>query len=220
MGINTVIFDMDGLLIDSEPLWFEAATEIMDDFGIHLSQDEYNTSTGLRTKEFLHYWFTHFNIPLLDLTETERKITELVIEKVKQKGEAMDGAHQAVQLVQSLGLKIGLASSSPLNLIDAVIEKMNLQNTFSVITSAEHLKYGKPHPEVYLQCAEKLHSHPLDCVCLEDSFNGMIAAKAGRMKCIVIPHPDQFHENRWHAADMKLNSLLMLQMQDFLTFTK
>lgn len=220
MSINTVIFDMDGLLIDSEPLWFEAATEIMNDFGINLSQDEYNTSTGLRTKEFLHYWFNYFNIPLLDLAETERKITELVIEKVKQKGEAMDGAHYAIQLVQSLGLKIGLASSSPLNLIDAVIEKMNLQNTFSVITSAEHLKYGKPHPEVYLQCAEKLHSHPLDCVCLEDSFNGMIAAKAGRMKCIVIPHPDQLHENRWHAADKKLNSLLMLQMQDFMPFTK
>jgi sugar-phosphatase len=220
MSINTVIFDMDGLLIDSEPLWFEAATEIMNDFGINLSQDEYNTSTGLRTKEFLHYWFNYFNIPLLDLAETERKITELVIEKVKQKGEAMDGAHYAIQLVQNLGLKIGLASSSPLNLIEAVIEKMNLQNTFSVITSAEHLKYGKPHPEVYLQCAEKLHSHPLDCVCLEDSFNGMIAAKAGRMKCIVIPHPDQLHENRWHAADKKLNSLLLLQTQDFIPFTK
>jgi HAD superfamily hydrolase (TIGR01509 family) len=220
MGINTVIFDMDGLLIDSEPLWFEAATEIMNDFGINLSQDEYNTSTGLRTKEFLHYWFNHFNIPLLDLAETERKITELVIEKVNQKGKAMEGAHHAIQLVQSLGLKIGLASSSPLKLINAVIEKINLQNIFSVITSAEHLLFGKPHPEVYLQCAEKLHTHPLDCVCLEDSFNGMIAAKAGRMRCIVIPHPDQFHEKRWHAADKKLNSLLLLQMQDFIPSSK
>ena len=60
MKINTVIFDMDGLLIDSEPLWFEAATEIMQSYGIVLSQEEYNTSTGLRTKEFLHYWFNYF----------------------------------------------------------------------------------------------------------------------------------------------------------------
>ena len=220
MKINTVIFDMDGLLIDSEPLWFEAATEIMQNFGIVLSQEEYNTSTGLRTKEFLHYWFTYFQKDLTNLAEIEKNITELVISKVITKGEAMNGVNHAIQLVQSLGLKIGLASSSPIKLINTVVEKINLKNIFSIITSAEHLPFGKPHPEVFLQCAEKLNSHPIECVCIEDSFNGMIAAKAGRMKCIIVPTPLQFDDNRWHAADLKLNDLSQLNIQNFMTLNK
>lgn len=220
MKINTVIFDMDGLLIDSEPLWFEAATEIMQNFGIVLSQEEYNTSTGLRTKEFLHYWFTYFQKDLTNLAEIEKNITELVISKVITKGDAMNGVNHAIQLVQSLGLKIGLASSSPIKLINTVVEKINLKNIFSIITSAEHLPFGKPHPEVFLQCAEKLNSHPIECVCIEDSFNGMIAAKAGRMKCIIVPTPLQFDDNRWHAADLKLNDLSQLNIQNFMTLNK
>ena len=220
MKINTVIFDMDGLLIDSEPLWFEAATEIMQNFGIVLSQEEYNTSTGLRTKEFLHYWFTYFQKDLTNLAEIEKNITELVISKVITKGDAMNGVNHAIQLVQSLGLKIGLASSSPIKLINTVVEKINLKNIFSISTSAEHLPFGKPHPEVFLQCAEKLNSHPIECVCIEDSFNGMIAAKAGRMKCIIVPTPLQFDDNRWHAADLKLNDLSQLNIQNFMTLNK
>ena len=220
MKINTVIFDMDGLLIDSEPLWFEAATEIMQDFGIVLSQEEYNTSTGLRTKEFLHYWFNYFQKDLTNLAEIEKNITELVISKVIKKGEAMNGVNHAIQLVQSLGLKIGLASSSPIKLINTVVEKINLKNIFSIITSAEHLPFGKPHPEVFLQCAEKLNSHPIECVCIEDSFNGMIAAKAGRMKCIIVPTPLQFDDNRWHAADLKLKNLSELNIQNFMALNK
>ncbi len=220
MKINTVIFDMDGLLIDSEPLWFEAATEIMQDFGIVLSQEEYNTSTGLRTKEFLHYWFNYFQKDLTNLAEIEKNITELVISKVITNGEAMNGVNHAIQLVQSLGLKIGLASSSPIKLINTVVEKINLKNIFSIITSAEHLPFGKPHPEVFLQCAEKLNSHPIECVCIEDSFNGMIAAKAGRMKCIIVPTPLQFDDNRWHAADLKLKNLSELNIQNFMALNK
>ena len=220
MKINTVIFDMDGLLIDSEPLWFEAATEIMQDFGIVLSQEEYNTSTGLRTKEFLHYWFNYFQKDVTNLAEVEKNITELVISKVIKKGEAMNGVNHAIQLVQSLGLKIGLASSSPIKLINTVVEKINLKNIFSIITSAEHLPFGKPHPEVFLQCAEKLNSHPIECVCIEDSFNGMIAAKAGRMKCIIVPTPLQFDDNRWHAADLKLKNLSELNIQNFMALNK
>jgi sugar-phosphatase len=220
MKINTVIFDMDGLLIDSEPIWFEAATEIMQEVGIVLSQEEYNTSTGLRTKEFLHYWFNYFQKDVANLVEIEDNITELVISKVIDKGEAMNGVNHAIQLVQSLGFKIGLASSSPIRLIDTVVEKINLKNIFSIITSAEKLKYGKPHPAVFLECAEKLNSHPIECVCIEDSFNGMIAAKAGRMKCIIVPDHLQFEDSRWHAADLKLKELTQLNSQHFISLNK
>ncbi len=73
--------------------------------------------------------------------------------------------------------------------------------------SAGNLKYGKPHPEVYLNCASALNSVPTECLCFEDSFNGMIAAKAARMKCVVIPMYHQQKEERWRSADLKLSSL-------------
>ena len=207
MKITTAIFDMDGLLIDSEPLWYEAALESMARFGIYINQDDYNQTTGLRTKEFLHHWFSVFGIDHELSVETEADITKRVIEKVKQNGTAMDGVNEVIHLVKKMGLKVGLASSSPLVLINAVLEKINLKDQFSIATSAEHLAFGKPHPQVFINCAEELKSLPIECICFEDSFNGLIAAKAARMKCVLIPHPDQFTEVKWNIADLKLQSL-------------
>ncbi len=125
----------------------------------------------------------------------------------------MQGATEAVALVANAGLKLGLASSSPMKLIDAVLEKMGLADAFKTRMSAEHMDFGKPHPQVFIDCAKKLKSHPVECLCVEDSFNGMIAAKAARMKCIVVPHADQFEEKRWAIADLKLSSLSKLTQE-------
>jgi sugar-phosphatase len=94
-------------------------------------------------------------------------------------------------------------------IIEQVIDQLNIQNVIQAtgIASAEHLQYGKPHPEVYLNCASALNAHPTDRICFEDSFNGMIAAKAARMKCVVIPMYRQQKEQRWAAADLKISSL-------------
>jgi beta-phosphoglucomutase-like phosphatase (HAD superfamily) len=71
----------------------------------------------------------------------------------------------------------------------------------------KNLAYGKPHPQVYLDCAAALGSQPVECICFEDSFNGMIAVKAARMKCVIVPHVSQAKDERWGAADLKLSSL-------------
>ncbi len=122
----------------------------------------------------------------------------------------MPGVDQVFQLLKEKGFKIGLATSSPLALVKVVAEKLQINDYLQAIASAEELKYGKPHPQVYLDCAAALEVSPLECVCLEDSFNGMIAVKAARMKCIVIPAKHQQHQTRWDAADIKLPSLLHL----------
>jgi sugar-phosphatase len=210
MRITTAIFDMDGLLIDSEPLWYESALESMKRFGVHINQDEYYQTTGLRTKEFLQHWFSVFKIDHVNINETEVDITQRVIEKVGTSGVSMDGVAEAIALVQQMGLKIGLASSSPMALIEAVLEKINLKDFFTASTSAEFLPFGKPHPQVFIDCANALQSKPIECICFEDSFNGLIAAKAARMKCILVPHPEQFSEDKWNIADLKLSSLLSL----------
>jgi len=198
---------MDGLLIDSEPLWQQAGAETLQEYGVTLTDEQYILTTGLRTPEWVDYWFTHFAISKERAKEAARQIEQAALNKIKEHGEAMEGVQYIMEFFKTNNFHIGLASSSPMRLIEAVVEKLNIQQYLNAITSAEHLPYGKPHPQVFLNCAELLQVAPTTCICFEDSFNGMIAAKAARMKCVVIPAPHVHHEGRWDAADRKLTSL-------------
>ncbi len=207
MQLNTVIFDIDGLLIDSEPLWNEAATELFQQYGVNMTEEQYKSTTGLRTKEFVQWWFQYFNIGNSELKRAEEKIVELVLLKIEEKGKIMPGVPYIFDFFQRKSFKIGLATSSPPALIDLVVRLSGIEKYLHATASAEDLAYGKPHPQVYLDCAASLGSTPTSCICFEDSFNGMIAAKAARMKCVIVPHSSQQKDQRWGAADLKLSSL-------------
>lgn len=206
--LDTVIFDMDGLLIDSEPIWEKAGGQLLGSYGCTLSSSMYASSTGLRTREWLQYWFNHFGIPHDSIEAAEKQIVDLVIGGIQQQGEPLPGVTYVFEYFQQKGFKIGLATSSPMRLADLVVQKLGIGHYLQAITSAEFLPFGKPHPEVFLQCAQQLQSNPLQCVCFEDSYNGMIAAKAAKMKCVIVPAPAQFTSLKWGAADAKISSLL------------
>jgi sugar-phosphatase len=178
--------------------------------GIPLDEEAYATTIGLRTREFLEHWFRIYGVSQHLAPETEENITRRVIELVSQQGVLMPGVIESIDLFRQRGYRIGLATSSPMELVEAMLARTGLDGHFDAINSAALLPYGKPHPQVYLDCAQALGSAPLACVCLEDSFNGMIAAKAARMKCVVVPEPSVFHQDRWLAADSKLPSLAYL----------
>lgn len=207
MQLTTAIFDMDGLLIDSEPLWNEAANEVFEIYGVRLTDAQHIASTGLRTKEFVQTWFKYHRIDESECACAENKIFDRVLELIKQGCAMLPGVQQVIEFFHQRNFKIGIASSSPLNLIEFVAESYGLKKYLQGMSSAEYLDYGKPHPQVYLNCAGALGSDPAECICFEDSFNGMIAVKAARMKCVVVPHRSQLKEERWSAADLKLSSL-------------
>jgi sugar-phosphatase len=113
MPINTVIFDMDGLLIDSEPLWNEAAIEVFVTFGATLTNELCNTTTGLRTREFIQWWFAYFNINHIETKTAENLIFDSILQKVAAKGTIMPGVHHIINFFYEKGFKIGIATSSP-----------------------------------------------------------------------------------------------------------
>ena len=137
----------------------------------------------------------------------EKKIVDSVIELVRQKGKPMQGVQHIFNFFIDRNFKIGLASSSPLELIDLVVEMLGIGSHLQAVSSAAGLAYGKPHPEVYLNCAKKLAAMPAECICFEDSFNGMIAAKAAKMKCVIVPSPPDSKNLVWEAADLKISTL-------------
>jgi beta-phosphoglucomutase-like phosphatase (HAD superfamily) len=207
MKLKAVIFDMDGLLIDSEPLWQEAGSETLAEFGKELTLEQYHSSTGLRTEEWIQHWFHYFDLPMQHATTAIDTIISKAISKIDEKGIAFPGVDHVLSLMKAHSLKVGLATSSPLSLVDVVLKKLDLQNSFDAVTSAEKLPFGKPHPEVYLNCATELGVAGMECIAFEDSFNGMIAAKAARMKCVIVPALQDYAHLKWNAADLKLRSL-------------
>jgi beta-phosphoglucomutase-like phosphatase (HAD superfamily) len=207
MELTTVIFDMDGLLIDSEPLWNEAADEVFQYYGKKITPAEYAQTTGLRTSEFVSWWLRDYKFDDTELERAGEQIISLVIDKVKRKGQAMAGTKYIFDFFKRRGYKIGLATSSPLSLVDTVTELLQIGSYLDATTSAEKLEYGKPHPQVYLDCAKALNASPLECLAFEDSVNGMIAVKAARMKCVVVPVQHQLKNEKWSIADLKISSL-------------
>ena len=207
MELNTVIFDMDGLLIDSEPLWTEAAAEVFEFYGKKLSPADFESTTGLRTSEFVSWWLRDYKFDNTELEKAAERIVELVIKKIRINGKAMPGIEYIFDFFYSRGYKIGLATSSPMNVADTVIKMLGIENFLQAKVSAEKMDYGKPHPQVYLDCARALQSSPLECICFEDSVNGMISAKAARMRCVVVPTPSQQKDQKWSLADLKISSL-------------
>lgn len=213
MALNTVLFDMDGLLIDSEPLWQEAGSAALAEYGIQLTDEQYHSSTGLRTPEWIDHWFRVYGLPSTDMRAAIDRIESNAIDMIRSKGVVMPGVDYILEFFRQQQFRIGLASSSPMRLIEVVVDMLGIRQYLEVIMSAEKLPYGKPHPQVFMEAAASMKVSPGHCVVFEDSFNGMIAAKAAKMKCVVVPAPSMHHETRWDAADYKLSRLDEFNME-------
>lgn len=212
--VLAAIFDMDGLLIDSEPLWDQAELDIFASLNVDITRrHELPDTLGLRIDQTVRMWFEALPWNGPDQQEVTNRIIARALALVEETRPLLPGVEHALQLCQQQGLKIALASASPLHMLERVLEMFDLRKYFDAIASAEALPYSKPHPQVYLDAAAKLGIDPLNCVTLEDSFNGMIATKAARMRSIVVPAPDHRDDARWALADIKLNDLSQLRAE-------
>jgi mannitol-1-/sugar-/sorbitol-6-/2-deoxyglucose-6-phosphatase len=205
--IEAVILDMDGLLIDSEPFWQSTERLIMKEYGIELSPEMHSATLGLRCDEQTQYWYKRYPWPNPDFDKINRQYEEKMLDFFYNQASLMDGAEYIINFFSELKIPLALASSSSMVLINAFIERFKLRQYFSIINSAEHEEYGKPHPAVYLSTAKMLKKSPLTCLAFEDSFNGLLSAKVAQMKAVIVPDPRTSNRKNFDIADLCLNNL-------------
>jgi HAD superfamily hydrolase (TIGR01509 family) len=210
VALQAVIFDMDGVLIDSEPFWRESEIEIFGRHGLHLTGEDCMLTTGMRIQEVTGYWYARRPWSGPSPETLAEEILRGVIRRVRERGAAMPGLSQAIRLFRSRNLRLALATSSAQPLIDAVVDRLELHRIFEAICSAEDGLRGKPHPDVYLCAAEQLGLAPRACLAIEDSITGVEAAKAAGMRCIAVPLPELRGDPRYHAADCVVESLALI----------
>lgn len=197
---------MDGLLLDSEILWHKAEVEIFGSLGVPLALDGGRSTKGMFVNEVVAYW--HARYPWSDPLPDD--VVELLLlrvgDLVEAEGRLLPGAHWALELAGQRG-PVAVASSTPLTLIIRCLEHFELLDRFASIHSAELEPYGKPHPGVFLSAAASLGVAASECLVLEDSAAGVLAAKAGRMCVVAVPTSEDRNEPEFALADLVLTSL-------------
>ena len=204
---RALIFDMDGVLIDSEPLWRRAEIEIFAEVGLQLEEADCYQTQGLRIDEAVAFWFERSPWAGRSQTDVSNSIVARMVELIRGSGEPMPGVFGAIEWAVAAEWRLGLASSSSKLLIQTVLERFGLLDRFECTRSAEDEKAGKPHPDVYLSTARELAIAPAACVAVEDSAHGVHSALAAGMRCIAIPPAETRDDARFESATLRLDSL-------------
>ena len=170
---KAVIFDMDGVLIDSEPLWKIAMMDVFTALGTSLEKKDFERTVGLRIDQVVDFWNRDQNWGVTDIYKVVDDIIDRMVDLIRQNPQPLPGVIDTLEFLEKQPIKMGLATSSPVRLIDAVLNHLNIRTFFDAIHSAEFEPYGKPHPAVYLSTAKTLALSPEHCLVIEDSLNAL-----------------------------------------------
>jgi sugar-phosphatase len=206
-SFEAVIFDMDGVLIDSEPVWKIAMESVFHSVGCKLTREDFQKTVGLRIDEVIAYWYKHSPWENATIEEVEQAIVQKMVALISADGKPLLGVVDTLKFLKEKGLKIGLATSSYEVLIDTVLDTLDIRNYFDYTHSAENELYGKPHPAVYLTTAARLGVNPLKSLVIEDSINGVISGKAARMQVVCIPEKSHHPNPKLVLADYTFETM-------------
>ena len=199
---------MDGVLVDSEPIWRAIEREVFAGVGIEVTDEDLFETMGVRVADVVERWHRRKPWGHPSREEVARSIVERVAQAIEREGAFNREAIPAIDYVDGLGLRLALASSSPMRLIREVLSFGGLADRFEVVLSAEDEERGKPDPAVYLSAARKLGVQPERCLAVEDSINGVRSAKAAGMVCVAVPVSGA--TDGFEGADLVLGSIAEL----------
>jgi HAD superfamily hydrolase (TIGR01509 family) len=210
--IRAVIFDMDGVLVDSEPLLNVAAIAMFKEKGLTAQPADFLPFVGAGENRYIggvaekH----HFS---LDLPAAKQRTYEIYLDLVSSQLEAFPGAYDLVLACRQAGLVISVASSADRIKVFANLRKINLPPEFwDTVVVAEQVKHQKPAPDIFLSAAQNLNVKPAECVVIEDTVNGVRAAKAAGMRCVAVA--TTFPVERLQEADLVRNEISQVQLSD------
>lgn len=210
MPLKAVLFDMDGVIVDTEPLHRKAYFHLFKDLGIEVNDSLYETFTGNSTQKVCQRIIELFGLDLhwKDLASIKRKYFKHYFDTDSDFG-LLEGVDSLVELYRSQGIRMAVASSAHRNTIQWVLDKFNLQDYFESTISGADLKESKPHPEIFLLAAESLEQSTQNCMVIEDSTNGIIAAKRAGIFCAAFNSPNSVGQD-YSQADVLVDQLLEL----------
>ena len=200
---------MDGVLLDSEPLWWRAGIAALRTVGVHLRDDQCIETMGLRTDAAIDHWFKQYSWVGKSCRDIELEVEARVLKSIHNEAQPLPGVHALVGFLSERGIPIGLCSSSPYSVIDAVLQKLNLRNYFQFAYSAQEEPLGKPHPGAYLSCASRMRVAANRCIAFEDSLAGAVSAKAAQMKVVAVPRQSYSQLTVFDFCDARLSSLIV-----------
>jgi mannitol-1-/sugar-/sorbitol-6-/2-deoxyglucose-6-phosphatase len=182
--MKAVIFDMDGVIIDSEPLWQIAEREVFSSLGVNVDDKFCEITKTMTTTEVTKFWYNKSPWQNWNLQEVEQMVVSRVADLIEKRECEISGVKELVKRLKSKGFKLGLATNSPVVIIPVVLRKVGVSDLFDAISSAESEENGKPDPAIYLRTSEKLNVSPQNCIVIEDSYSGMLAAKRAGMTVV------------------------------------
>jgi len=212
--MKAIIFDMDGVLTDSEPLINAAAVAMFRERGQLVQPDDFLPFVGIGENRYIGGVAEKYGVQL-DILAAKKRTYEIYLDLVPRQLHAFPGAQDLVQKCRRAGLRIAVASSADLIKIEANLRQIGLPpEAWDAIVSAEDAAYKKPAPDLFLVTARKLGLLPPDCVVIEDAVNGIEAAKAAGMRCVAVAQT--FPAERLVAADLVLPNVASVTLHDLL----
>ncbi len=181
--IKAIIFDMDGVIADSEELHSKAEKKVMSYYGIKISDEELEKYIGTTAKYMFERLIKKYQLET-NFKKIRAEKNKILFPLLKKKLKAIKGVIPFIMNLKKMKIRLALASSSHKKVIKLVLNKLKLKNCFEVITSADDIKKSKPDPEIFLQTAAKLKLKPEECLVIEDAELGVKAAKKAGMRCI------------------------------------
>lgn len=200
---RAVIFDMDGVIVDSEDFWKRAEKEVFTSLGVHVTEEHSALTKSMTTLEVTKFWFEKYPWQGTALNVVEQMVIDRVIDLINKEDCRIKGVKAFIENLKSNNFKIGLATNSPNKIIPAVLKKMEIGHLFDTVSSAEFEENGKPDPAIYLTTAAKLNIRVANCIAIEDSYSGMLAAKRAGMKVVAFTNGNSNID--FEIADFKID---------------
>lgn len=207
MTIDAVIFDMDGTLIDSEPMWQLAEKTVFSNLGVHVDKRSKQTAS-MTTKAVTAFWFQHYPWQGKSLSQVEQEVIDHVGQSINTTGRPMCGTLSLLKQLSTQQIPLGLATNSPKQLADIVLDTLDIGHFFQTICTSDDVTIGKPDPEIYQTALDRLNVKASHAIAIEDSLTGITAAKLAGMKTVAIM-PES---NRTDKADLTITNLSQLNL--------